>query len=101
MCFIMDALTASLWPCMARKTSGPCLRFSRPSKGRRDARSLCNGGDGRTWSKASRETQYENVKKKRYAKALKSLNTRDEPITDRSLKRTKLQRLASGEIVPL
>ena len=31
MCFIMDALTASLWPCMARKTSGPCSRAFRPS----------------------------------------------------------------------
>ena len=38
----------------------------------------------------------------RYADALKGLpNQRGEPYTDLGLKRMKLQRLASGEIVPL
>ena len=36
-----------------------------------------------------------------YAKALKGLNQRDEPITDLGLKRMGLQRLASGKIVEI
>ena len=46
-------------------------------------------------------TQKKNRQAKHYAKALKGLNWLDEPITDPGLKRMKLQRLASGEIVPL
>ena len=56
---------------------------------------MCNDGDGRTHSKETRARDQEKRTAERYAKALKGLNARDEPITDVGLKRMKLQRLAS------
>ena len=70
-------------------------------KGKRDPKSRCNGGDGQTFSAEARARGKKNRQAKHYAMALKGINRRGGPITDRGLKKMKLQRLASGEIVPL
>ena len=97
-----------LRPATRQKPRGHATRWLQdaldPRQPHRTARpTQCRGGNGKKYvlTSAQKEAKRKAHKARMYAKALKGLNQRDEPITDRGLKRMKLQRLASGGIIPL